>query len=91
MALVLSLRAGETIFVGDRLVRVANVRHSSDFDVVVEDGAPKAVSNRMATEILPDVFVSAGVGTRPGLLRVVFEAPPSVRIIRSEREVDHVL
>lgn len=89
MALVLSLREEEPFFIGDRLARITNVRTSYDFDIVVAGGSPRAVTDRYSTEIVDDVFVSAGAGTRHGLLRVAFEAPRHVRIVRAEREPSH--
>lgn len=87
MALVLSLREGDQVRIGDVVASVTEVRSHDDFDMTVAGGRPRSISDRRATELVDDVFVSAGPKVSAGLVRVAFEAPRAVRIVREHRGV----
>jgi sRNA-binding carbon storage regulator CsrA len=87
MALILSAREGESVYVGDRKVTVTEIYHATHFKVCVVDEFVDAVFTIRAserTEILPDVFLSAGNTGNAHAVKLVFEAP-SDRVILRER------
>ena len=86
MALVLSLREGDQVRIGDVIASVTAVRAHDDFDMTVVGDRPRAITDRRATEIVDDVFVSAGPRISAGFVRVAFEAPRDIRIVREDRE-----
>ena len=90
MALVLSLREGDLARTGDIDTKVSQVRGHTDFDLTVDGGRPRAISDRRATELVDNVFVSAGPRSSAGFVRVAFDAPRAIRISRDAREAAHV-
>ena len=84
MALALRFRTGEEFHVGlsDGLVDVLvqEIIGPQEFVLRVE-GRDYKITDEMATEVLPDVRVSAGFGTDV-LAQVVIDAPKSVTIDR---------
>lgn len=84
MALVLSLKEGEDVFVDDDRVLLRAVASTDRFEVVSRLGT-FSVSDQKMVEVLPDVFMSAGNRTHQGTVRLSIEAPPSKVILRGAR------
>jgi hypothetical protein len=90
MALILGVKAGDRFYVGDTRVDVVSIADPKQIVLRVEgDGADHAITDKESVEILPSVFVSCGVSTKPGsgfaaLPRIVIEAPRSITILRGE-------
>lgn len=84
MSLVLSLHAGQDFFLDDTQVMVDEVLSDQHFRVSCE-GKRFDVTDQEATEVLPDVFLSAGDRPQSGIARVAIDAPHDVLILRGER------
>jgi hypothetical protein len=91
MALVLTLRRGQDFFVGEVCFVVEEVlspvrfRLHEEFPMGhVSPARPRSfeISDARATEILPDVLVSAGDNAPRASARIVIEAPQEVLILR---------
>ena len=89
MPLVLSLRAGQDFYLGDDQVVVAAVQRHSRFELLLtKTGKRFAISQEKATEIVEDVFISAGDKPQAGLARIAIEAPREIIILRGDRYRD---
>ena len=86
MPLVLSLKEGQDFYVGDERFVVEDVYSEMHFRVrEVGTGKIFEITDLGATEIMPDVFVSAGERPQALLARVTIEAPPSVLVLRGDK------
>jgi sRNA-binding carbon storage regulator CsrA len=84
MALILAVRNGESVFIGDTKVTLIDVFHAQHFKVRV-DGPLDYVFDIRASErveILPDVFLSAGNTGTTDEVKFVLEAPRDKVILR---------
>lgn len=88
MALILAAQENDSIYVGDTRVTVVEIVRPTLFKVEVDgDGMLPTVYTIRAserTEILPDVFLSAGNTGNMVMVKLVFEAHKE-RIILRER------
>lgn len=86
MPLVLSLKAGQDFYVGDERFIVDQVYAETHF-MLARPGTGETfeVTDLRATEILPDVFVSAGERPQAQLARVAIEAPSDVLVLRGDK------
>lgn len=84
MALSIGVSVGSKIDIGGRLLTVKAMAQPNLIVVSVDRGQDIVVSDLSRTEILPNVFVFAGVGRGGGGNRLAFEAPKSIRISRVE-------
>jgi sRNA-binding carbon storage regulator CsrA len=82
--LALSIRRGQDVFVGDVRVVVTGIESRHRFTVRVGD-VDHVITDERATEVLPDVFISAGDRVHEGMARMVFDVPDNVVILRGER------
>ena len=86
MPLVLSLKEGQDFYVGDERFVVEDVYSEMHFRVRrAGTGKIFEITDLGATEIMPDVFVSAGEKPQAPLARVNIEAPPSVLVLRGDK------
>lgn len=86
MSLVLSLHSGDDFFVDGQRVVVENAVAANDFELVVEATAERfKIDDKVAKEILPEVFVSAGEYFQFGYIRAVIDAPRSILILRGDK------
>lgn len=96
MPLVLSLKKGQDFFVGDERFVVEEVDNPSTFklrhaqkwrigNVLCNRSRTFDITDAHATEVLPDVFVSAGDNPPTAMARVVINAPPEIFILRGEK------
>ncbi len=86
MPLVLSMRSKECFTVGDTLFEVESVKDDRHFIVRdVKQGRSFNIVDTHSTEVMHQVFVSAGSEPPLAMAKVVIDAPPSLRISRGER------
>jgi len=86
MSLVLGLKQGDDFWVGDKQVVVTRIEDARRFWVKVEDNDKEfEVTDTYATEIMDNVFVSAGNYYKYGLIRIAIEAPRDIKILRGDR------
>lgn len=97
MPLVLSLREGQDFFVGEDQFVIEKIlaenrfqlRHKSkrtSGNVTFVGSRRFEITDEEATEVLPEVLVSAGHNPPPHTARVAIEAPQSVLILRGEKK-----
>lgn len=87
MPLVLSLREGQDFYVGETQFVVDQVGGDVQFTLRhVAEARTFEITDEHATEVMQDVFVSAGPRERPSLARVVIEAPPDVLVLRGDKK-----
>lgn len=95
MALTLSMKSGSAIYIGSERFCVADVLSSTKFVLVRKEEQTigkltktkthrHVITNEHSTEVLPDVWVSAGEGHPANVASVVFEAPRNIVILREE-------
>lgn len=86
MALVLSLRVGHDFFVAGEQVIVSAIHDPFKFNLkIVASGRVFQITDQEATEIMEEVFVSAGDRPQNGLARVAINAPRAIEILRGDR------
>ncbi len=86
MPLCLSMKEGDRVeFTRQQDKGVLQVTQiSSDFTKVLVQNLAVFLIKERAREILPNVFASVGEGSHGGCVRLVFDAPPDVRILREK-------
>lgn len=87
MALVLGLTVGKEVWFNSIKVSLESIKTPTRYVLRVHGAAMDhtyEVDNASRTEILPNVFVSAGPTIRPGWAKLVIEAPMSVNIQRGD-------
>lgn len=90
MALVLSMTPGKSFYVDETKFTVTDVLSETRF-VLRRDDTDESwvISDLEATEIMPEVFASAGERLQPQAARVALDAPREIRILRAEmKEAD---
>ncbi len=86
MPLVLSLREGQDFYLDDEQLVVRRVQGLMRFELqVAKTGKLHEITDAESSEVLEDVFVSAGDRPQKGIARVAIEAPREVRITRGDR------
>ena len=85
MALVLTLKPAERIVIGD-VVAYAELNDSDDNTIKFNvGGIVHTITDEKKTEVLPNVYVSAGKYNDKFLqYRLLFDAPRDVLILREE-------
>ena len=85
MPLVLSVPEGSHILVGDKKINVDRVLTCQRYQVSVEGAFINKyeITNRSNVEVLPDVHLSAGLGSS-SVAKMVVTAPKNVLILREE-------
>lgn len=85
MALVLSMRERSDFFVGDERFVVEQVYSDTHFRIRQDSsGRVFDITDQKSTEVMPEVFVSAGDKQPNILARVAIEAPRTIKILRGE-------
>lgn len=92
MAKVIGVTSGSVINVGGEIVgghkvQVKSVVKNNLIVITVDDGEEITISDQERVEIVPGVFVFAGVGANGTGYRLGFEAPKSILINRMEEHV----
>jgi sRNA-binding carbon storage regulator CsrA len=82
MALILSLREGESFYVDDHRIVLHKIKSPESFVIQTPDGKYHKIVEAEATEALPDVMISAGYRHEFGQARIAIEAPRSMIILR---------
>jgi len=86
MALVISVKEGEKFYIQDTPVEVSRILDPLKFKVTVIGSTMNSVfniSDRVAVEILPGVMVSAGKNGSMLAVKVVIQAPKTIKILRA--------
>ncbi|CAA2141498.1 hypothetical protein [Hyphomicrobium sp. ghe19] len=84
--LIISLRENDDFFVEGKRVVVTKVSGPNDFTLLIEaTGKQHRITDEEATEILPDVLVSAGGYLKIAQVRIVIDAPRSIAILRGSK------
>ena len=87
MALVLSLRAEQDFYVGEERFAVVEILTEHSFSIRRDsDGKCYTIGADERTEVLPDVFVSAGPKPEAMVARVAIDAPRSMLVLRGDRK-----
>ena len=82
MALVLGARIGDRFSVGVDSLTVTSIDGDDGATVLLNDGTSVAISMRYAVEVAPDVFVFLGAIPGKQHLKLAFDAPPTISILR---------
>lgn len=90
MALVLSLRTNETIFIGDTPLRVKEIYDDTCFTLERLDEATNTkktfqITPRRSEEVMPDVFISGSIEFQLGSVKALIDAPRSLLILREDK------
>lgn len=86
MSLVLSLKQGDDFWVRDSQVVVTRIQDAKKFWVQVAGNDKEfEITDSHATEIIPNVFVSAGDFFKYGMIRAAIDAPREIEILRGDR------
>lgn len=84
MALVLGAHVGDEFLIGNRRFHIEATDGESGVALIRDDGKKFTISGIRATEVLPDVYVAMGSATATWKLRLTFDAPRHVIILRRE-------
>ena len=92
MAKIIGVTSGSVINVGGHLVgghtvKVKSVVKPNVIVITIDDGADITISDQERVEIVPGVFVFAGVNSNGAGCRLGFEAARSILINRLEEHV----
>lgn len=82
MGLALIFSPGDKFFIGDDEFEVLEVDPSSGSTLKGPAGETHHISRDNSTEIASSVFVSEGRSSGPDQVRIVFEAPAEIVILR---------
>ena len=89
MALVLKLQVGSDLWIGGRMFVLTELFDGTSFRLQETEGpdagAEHKITEECSTEIMPDVFVSAGDLHEDGAVQVVLDAPREILILRGDR------
>ena len=86
MALTLGAKVGDVFDVATRWIAVRSVASRSRAIVIRDDGQKFTVSSHHMTEIAPDVWIGLGPYSPRYKLRLVFDAPRHIPILRRNKE-----
>lgn len=82
MALILSVRKGDKIAVGESMITVGNVYGEGAVDVFVDDEKYEIDDTKMTT-VCPNVEVAAGfLSNTISHIRLIIKAPREIPIVR---------
>lgn len=84
MALILSVRPEESVYVDDRKITLLKILTPVKYSVLVEGPLDTIyeITANMRTEILPDVYLSAGIDASMTQAKLAFDAPRDRVILR---------
>jgi len=85
MALVLSLHDGSDFYVDTERFIVCEVKSETDFFVRRDSTGEKfAITEKKATEVMSDVWISAGEYVQMLMVRVAIDAPRVKKVLRGD-------
>ena len=84
MALVLNATVGSKFLVGENWIKVKRVESPKSVRIVTDDGTRYILAGDDETEVFQDVWIGIGDTDATRVLRLTFDAPLSVKILRSE-------
>ena len=82
MALVLGAQVGDAFLIGRRRIIVKSANSPDQITVERDDGALYKVVPHKWIEVFRDVFIRTGPKLMKGYVRLQFEAPQTVLIVR---------
>ena len=82
MALVLGAQVGDAFLIGRRRIVVKAVYSPDQVKLERDDGAMHTVGPHQWNEVFHDVFIRTGPKPAKGYVRLQFEAPQTVLIVR---------
>lgn len=84
MALILSVRTDESVYVGDRKITLLKILTPVKYRVLVEGPMDTIyeITAKERTEVLPDVYLSAGIDANMTQAKFAFDAPRDRVILR---------
>lgn len=85
MALVLSLKSGDDVFIGGQCFSIGKIAAENDFAMIGPGGKVHRITDAESEEVMDEVYVSAGSHPPLGTVRVAIEAPKDVLILRGDR------
>lgn len=83
MALNFTVKVGDTVYVEGRSLLVRSSEGPVMASLETDDGREVHIQDDKAAEVYPDVLVSVGLKSAPGVVSLVFNAPREIRIWRS--------
>jgi hypothetical protein len=87
MPLVLSLKESQDFFVGEERFVVDNVYSETRFTIWHEGtGKTHMITDEIATEVLPDVFISSGDRHSNSTASVAIDAPSNIMVLRGDKK-----
>lgn len=86
MALILSLKERQDFFVGKHRFTLTKINGPTSFCLKSEapDDKGRTITDERGTEVMPDVFVSAGESHQSNMASVVITAPKEILILRGD-------
>ena len=82
MALILGAKIGDVVDVAERWLAVLSVNSRHSATLICDDGHKIAVSSTGMTQVSSSVWVGLGPEMTRSRLRLVFEAPRNIPIVR---------
>jgi len=84
MALVLNATTGSKFLVGENWIKVKRVEGPTSVRIVTDDGTRYVLVGDDETEVVPNVWIGIADTDATTKLRLTFDAPLTVKILRSE-------
>ena len=84
MALVLNAKAGSKFLVGENWIKVKHIEGPTRVRIVTDGGTPYVLEGDDETEVFPNVWIGIADTDATTKLRLTFDAPLNVTILRSE-------
>jgi sRNA-binding carbon storage regulator CsrA len=87
MALVLEVPIGNAVYVNDTRVTLTDILNPTTFRIEVDDGMmirKMEIGVQQREEIMPGVNLFAGMNVKNRRVRMSFEAPQHVKILREK-------
>ncbi len=87
MGLTVGIVQGGAVYIDDTKITVETIMHSLSFKVMVHAASMNhvfTISDRKATEVLPNVMMSAGNKGSSEMVKVVIDAPAHMKILREK-------
>jgi hypothetical protein len=84
MALVLNATVGSKFLVGKNWIKVKRIESSTSVRIVTDDGTRYVLEGDDETEVFQNVWIGIADTDAMRQLRLTFDAPLKVKILRSE-------
>jgi hypothetical protein len=84
MALVLNATVGSKFLIGENWIKVKRIQGPTSVRIVTDDGTRYILEGDDETEVFANVWIGIADTDATSRLRLTFDAPQSVKILRSE-------